>query len=113
MEPVSLFEPIGTDGGDSLLVMDQVGDPKNTDEQWLSHIALAEGMQSLSERERCIIAKRFWQGKTQSEVAEAIGITPMAVSQYERGERVPNDEIKVRLARYFNKSVEEIFFAFM
>ncbi len=84
MEPVSLFEPIGTDGGDSLLVMDQVGDPKNTDEQWLSHIALAEGMQTLSERERCIIAKRFWQGKTQSEVAEEIGISQAQVSRLEK-----------------------------
>lgn len=49
--------------------------------------------------------------KTQRDVAEAVGITAMAVSQYERGERIPNDEIKMRLARYFQRSVEEIFFA--
>lgn len=49
--------------------------------------------------------------RTQSEVAEAVGVTTMAISQYERGERIPNDEMKIKLARYFQKTVEEIFFA--
>ena len=49
--------------------------------------------------------------RTQSEIATAIGVTPMAISQYERGERIPNDEIKIRIANYFHKGIEEIFFA--
>ncbi|MBR3241651.1 MAG: helix-turn-helix transcriptional regulator [Parasporobacterium sp.] len=64
------------------------------------------------DREKVGVYLKELRGKrTQSEVAEAVGVTTMAISQYERGERVPNDEMKVRLARYFHKTVEEIFFA--
>ena len=84
MDPVSLFEPVGGDGGDALLIMDQVRDTKNTDESWLSRLALAEGIGALTERERRIIARRFWHGKTQSEVAREIGISQAQVSRLEK-----------------------------
>ena len=83
-DPVSLFEPVGGEGNDALLVMDQVGDDRNCDARWLERISLAEGIGELSERERSIVAKRFWQGKTQSEVAEEIGISQAQVSRLEK-----------------------------
>ena len=73
--PVSLYEPVYTDGGDPLTVMDQVRDVKNTDEQWLESIALRQAMQDLSERERRILALRFYDGRTQMEVAGSLGIS--------------------------------------
>ncbi len=87
MEPISLFEPVYNDGSssDSLYVMDQVKDEKNTDEAWLEDIALREAMRKLSERERAIINMRFYNGKTQMEIAEEIGISQAQVSRLEKG----------------------------
>ena len=83
--PVSLYEPVYTDGGDPLTVMDQVRDVKNTDEQWLESIALWQAMQDLSERERRILALRFYDGRTQMEVAGSLGISQAQVSRLEKG----------------------------
>ena len=83
--PVSLYEPVYTDGGDPLTVMDQVRDVKNTDEQWLESIALRQAMQDLSERERHILALRFYDGRTQMEVAGSLGISQAQVSRLEKG----------------------------
>ena len=83
--PVSLYEPVYTDGGDPLTVMDQVRDVKNTDEQWLESIALRQAMQALSEREKRILALRFYDGRTQMEVAGNLGISQAQVSRLEKG----------------------------
>ena len=83
-DPVSLFEPIYTDGGDAVCVMDQVRDTKNTDEDWLEQIALKEAMARLSERERQILALRYSDGKTQMEVSSEIGISQAQVSRLEK-----------------------------
>ena len=83
--PVSLYEPVYTDGGDPLTVMDQVRDVKNTDEQWLESIALRQAMQDLSERERRILALRFYDGRTQMEVAGSLGSSQAQVSRLEKG----------------------------
>jgi RNA polymerase sporulation-specific sigma factor len=83
-EPVSLFEPIYNDGGDPILVMDQISDEKNTDEQWLEEIAIKEAMKKLNEREKHIVNLRFFSGKTQMEVAEEIGISQAQVSRLEK-----------------------------
>ena len=82
--PVSLFEPIYSDGGDAVCVMDQVRDTKNTDEDWLEQIALKEAMARLSERERQILALRYSDGKTQMEVSSEIGISQAQVSRLEK-----------------------------
>lgn len=82
--PVSLYEPVYSDGGDPLTVMDQVYDTKNTDEQWIEHIALREAIARLGERERRILALRFYDGKTQMEVAQSIGISQAQVSRLEK-----------------------------
>jgi len=84
-EPVSLFEPIYNDGGDPILVMDQISDEKNSDEQWLETISIKEAMDKLNPREKHIIALRFFQGKTQMEVADEIGISQAQVSRLEKG----------------------------
>lgn len=83
-DPVSLYEPIYTDGGESVCVMDQVGDRENTDEHWLERIALSEAMNSLSRREKRILAMRFYDGRTQMEVAGEIGISQAQVSRLEK-----------------------------
>ncbi|ACX52647.1 RNA polymerase, sigma 28 subunit, SigG [Ammonifex degensii KC4] len=83
-DPVSLFEPVYHDGGDPIYVMDQVGDEKNQDVNWLENIAIKEAMKRLSERERQIIKMRFFEGKTQMEVAEEIGISQAQVSRLEK-----------------------------
>ena len=83
--PVSLYEPVYSDGGDPLTVMDQVRDVKNTDEQWLESIALRQAMQALSEREKRILALRFYDGRTQMEVAGNLGISQAQVSRLEKG----------------------------
>ncbi|MFF3021546.1 RNA polymerase sporulation sigma factor SigG [Gottfriedia sp. NPDC057948] len=83
-DPVSLFEPIYNDGGDPIFVMDQLSDDKNKDEQWVEELALREGMKRLNDREKMIITKRFFQGKTQMEVAEEIGISQAQVSRLEK-----------------------------
>ena len=75
LDPVSLFEPVFHDGTDTVCVMDQVGDNKNTDEQWLARIALKEAIDSLTEREKRIIQLRFFEGRTQMEVADEIHIS--------------------------------------
>ncbi len=84
-DPVSLHEPAYNDGTDTIFVMDQVRDTKNTDEQWLENIALSEAMKKLSDREKHIINLRFFSGKTQMEVAEEIGISQAQVSRLEKG----------------------------
>ncbi len=85
MEPVSLYEPVYSDsGGDTICVMDQVGDNKNTDENWLERIALKEAISHLNERERHILSLRFFDGKTQTEVAGEIGISQAQVSRLEK-----------------------------
>lgn len=83
-DPISLFEPIYTDNGESICVMDQVGDTKNTDEQWLEHLALSNAISELNEREKKILSLRFYAGKTQMEVAGEIGISQAQVSRLEK-----------------------------
>jgi len=83
-EPVSLFEPILHDGGDAIFVMDQVKDEKAEDEIWLREIALREAMDKLNNREKQILNLRFYEGKTQMEVAEEIGISQAQVSRLEK-----------------------------
>ena len=84
MDPVSLFDPVYSDGGDALCVMDQVRDAKNTDDSWLERIALKEAISRLGERERKILAMRFFQGKTQMEVSGEVGISQAQVSRLEK-----------------------------
>ncbi len=84
-DPVSLFEPVYHDGGEAVFVMDQVKDKKNSDENWLESIAIGEAMKHLSEREKHILNLRFFQGKTQMEVADEIGISQAQVSRLEKG----------------------------
>ena len=83
-DPVSLFEPIYSDSGDAVCVMDQVRDKRNTDEDWLEQIALKEAMSRLSARERLILALRYSDGKTQMEVSGEIGISQAQVSRLEK-----------------------------
>ncbi|MCI9186759.1 MAG: RNA polymerase sporulation sigma factor SigG [Oscillospiraceae bacterium] len=84
LEPVSLYEPVYSDSGDTVCVMDQVRDNKNTDEMWLERIALKEAVARLGERERKILSMRFFQGKTQMEVSNEIGISQAQVSRLEK-----------------------------
>lgn len=84
VEPVSLYEPVFSDGSDTIYVMDQVGD-KNDDKNWLDEIALKEAIASLSPREKKILSLRFFKGKTQMEVASEIGISQAQVSRIEKG----------------------------
>ena len=83
--PVSLYEPVYTDGGDPLCVMDQISDKKNREENWIEQLSLNEAMKRLPERERHIIDMRFFEGKTQTEVAEEVGISQAQVSRLEKG----------------------------
>ena len=83
-DPVSLFDPVYTDGGESICVMDQVGDNRNTDSSWLEHIALSEAVERLCDREKHILALRFFDGKTQMEVANELGISQAQVSRLEK-----------------------------
>ena len=82
--PVSLYEPVYSDGGDTIYVLDQVGD-KNDDSNWLDEIAFKEAIRNLSEREKRILSLRFMQGKTQMEVSSEIGISQAQVSRLEKG----------------------------
>lgn len=84
MDPVSLYDPVYSDSGDAICVMDQVKDSKNTDESWLEHIALKEAMNRLSQREQHILNLRFFEGRTQMEVAEEVGISQAQVSRLEK-----------------------------
>lgn len=82
--PVSLYDPVYSDGGDPLTVMDQVRDTKNTDEKWIEHIALREAMKRLTDREKRILSLRFYDGRTQMEVANEVGISQAQVSRLEK-----------------------------
>lgn len=82
--PMSLYEPVFTDGGDTLYVMDQISDKKNKEETWVEHLSLSEAMKHLNEREHEIITLRFFNGKTQMEVADMIGISQAQVSRLEK-----------------------------
>ncbi len=83
-DPVSLYEPVYSDVGESATVMDQIGDPRSTDEHWLEQIALEEAMRRLNEREKRILALRYYDGRTQMEVAKAVGISQAQVSRLEK-----------------------------
>ena len=83
-EPISLYEPVFHDDGDAIYVMDQVADTKNTDARWIENIALSEAMKKLTPRERKILNMRFFEGKTQMEVAEEISISQAQVSRLEK-----------------------------
>lgn len=83
-EPVSLFEPVYHDGGDTVYIMDQVSDGKSTDENWIENIALHNAIDKLSDRERHILSLRFFKGRTQMEVAQEIGISQAQVSRLEK-----------------------------
>lgn len=82
--PMSLYEPVFTDGGDTLYVMDQISDKKNKEDNWVEHLSLNEAMKKLNDREHEIISLRFFEGKTQMEVAAAIGISQAQVSRLEK-----------------------------
>lgn len=84
LEPVSLYEPVYSDNGDTVCVMDQVKDTKNTDEKWLERIALKEAVERLTQREKKILTMRFFQGRTQMEVSAEIGISQAQVSRLEK-----------------------------
>ena len=82
--PMSLYEPIYTDGGDTLYIINQIGDKKNKEEAWVEHLSLSEAMKKLNTREYEIISLRFFAGKTQMEVADMIGISQAQVSRLEK-----------------------------
>lgn len=83
-DPVSLFEPIYNDGGDAIYIIDQVKDPRHTDSQWLENLAVSEALRRLTEREQSILRMRFFEGRTQMEVAGEIGISQAQVSRLEK-----------------------------
>lgn len=85
VDPISLYEPVYSESGDSIYIMDQISDDKNTDEAWLESIAINEAIARLSPRERKIILMRFYDGKTQTEVAKEISISQAQVSRLEKG----------------------------
>ncbi len=84
LDPISLYEPIYTDSGDAVCGIDQIGDTKDTDDSWLETIAINEAINRLSEREKRILALRFYEGKTQTQVAAEIGISQAQVSRLEK-----------------------------
>ena len=83
-DPISLFEPIYHDGGDPIYVMDQISDENSEESVWMDGISIREGMSKLSEREKLILTMRFFDGRTQMEVAEEIGISQAQVSRLEK-----------------------------
>ncbi len=83
-DPISLFDPVYHDGADAVFVMDQISDEKNTDANWTDSIALSEAIKKLGERERRIVRLRFYEGKTQMEVADEVGISQAQVSRLEK-----------------------------
>ena len=85
VDPLSFSEPIYNDGGDAILVMDQISSPLDNDENWIEEIMLKDAISKLSERERKIIEMRFYRNKTQMEIAESIGISQAQVSRLEKG----------------------------
>ena len=82
--PVSLYEPVYSDGGDAIYVMDQIGDEKNTDERWVEKVALEGAMSKLNEREKKILYMRYYEGKTQTEISAEIGLSQAQVSRLEK-----------------------------
>ncbi len=84
-DPVSLYEPVFQEGGDSICVMDQVRDERSTDDSWLDQISMKQAMEDLSPREKRILALRFYDGKTQVEVSKEVGISQAQVSRLEKG----------------------------
>ena len=82
--PMSLYDPVYSDGEDTLYVMDQISDKKNKEENWVEHLSLSEAMKQLNKRENEIIMLRFFEGKTQMEVADMIGISQAQVSRLEK-----------------------------
>ena len=82
--PVSLFDPVYHDGGETVMIMDQVSDVKNCDDNWITSVSISEAMQKLSERERRILLLRFYEGKTQIEVSEEVGISQAQVNRLEK-----------------------------
>ena len=83
-DPVSLYDPVYNKSGDALLLMDQIYDEKNNDEIWTEHVALGEAMNRLQERERKILFLRYYEGKTQTEISEEVGISQAQVSRLEK-----------------------------
>lgn len=83
-DPLSLFEPVYHSVGDTVFLMDQLGDNKNTDEKWLENLSLTEGLKKLGEREKIILHLRFFEGKTQMEIADEIGISQAQISRLEK-----------------------------
>jgi RNA polymerase sporulation-specific sigma factor len=84
-DPISLFEPVFQEGGDTVCVMDQVRDTKNTDDSWIEQISIKQALSELSPREKRIMALRFYEGHTQMEVAREVGISQAQVSRLEKG----------------------------
>ena len=82
--PMSLYDPVYSDGEDTLFVMDQISDKKNKEENWVEHLSLSEALKQLNGREHEIIVLRFFEGKTQMEVAKMIGISQAQVSRLEK-----------------------------
>lgn len=112
--PVSLYEPVYSDGGDPLFVMDQISDKKNLEENWVEDISLNEAMKRLPERERHIIDMRFFEGKTQTEVAEEIHISQAQVSRLEKNalksiEGIPFVKIERNISVYKKEEADNPF----
>ena len=84
-DPISLYEPVFQDGGETVCVMDQVRDSRSTDESWLDNILMKQAVTELSDREKRILALRFYDGRTQMDVAKEIGISQAQVSRLEKG----------------------------
>ena len=83
-DPVSLYDPVYNKNGDTLLVMDQIGDEKNTDERWVENVALEGAMSKRNEREKKILYMRYYEGKTQTEISAEIGLSQAQVSRLEK-----------------------------
>ncbi len=83
-DPLSLFDPVYHDGNETVLLMDQISDVKNTDEKWIENLAMKEAMKELSEKERKILTMRYYQGMTQTEISEEIGISQAQISRLEK-----------------------------
>lgn len=83
-DPLSLYDPVYSKDGDNLLLMDQIGDEKNTDENWTEKLALNSAIERLGERERKILFLRYYVGKTQTEISRAVGISQAQVSRLEK-----------------------------
>ncbi len=84
VEPISIYEPVYTDGGDSLFVIDQLADVSSADDSWLENIALRDALKTLGEREKSIISMRYFKGRTQTEIADELGISQAQVSRLEK-----------------------------